>query len=344
MLRRNGPAFIIAILFAIGGAPSSAPAADSTLAAVRERGFLRCGTTENGRGVSTVEDDGRWVGFFPDLCRAIAAAALGDPDKVEFIHVSVTNRFDALREGAADLLSEAATWTLSRDSGLALTFPALAFFDGQGFMVHRSTGITSLTGLRGASVCVQRETTSIGNLRDYDRVQGLGLRILDFGTAEGAYAAFFSRQCMVVTDDAVSLAALRVTQAPEPADYPILPGLISKEPLGPVVRDGDAQWADIVRWTLLALIAAEELGVRAADADRLRTAGGAEARRLLGGEGDLGLQLGLDAGWALRAVRAVGNYGEVFERWLGPASALGLDRGYNRLWSQGGLLWAPPFR
>lgn len=322
----------------------AATAGAGTLEAVRERGTLRCGTTDNGQGLATIADSGRWVGFFPDICRAVAAAVLHEPERVEFFNLSVGNRLEALAEGAVDLLSEATTWTLGRDTELKLTFAGLAFFDGQGFMVHRSAGAHRLADLRGATVCVQTATTTIANLRDLDSVQRLGLRILEFETVDGSYTAFFNRHCTAVTDDSSALASMRYSRGPDPAAYTILPDVISKEPLSPVVRDDDPAWADIVRWVLLALIAAEEKDIRGADVERVSQTGDAEARRLLGGDGRLGEALGLDAKWAFRAIAAVGNYGELFERHLGRGSPLGLERGPNRLWKNGGLLWAPPVR
>lgn len=320
------------------------PADAGTLDVVRERGYLKCGVTESGSGLSSVEDSGEWIGMFPDVCRAIAAAVLGDKKHLEFIALSSANRFDGIRDGAADLLSETSTWTLARDTGMELTFAGLTLFDGQGFMVHNTAGAHNLADLRGASICVQAATTTIGNLRDYDRVHRLNFQVIEFQTTEGAYDAFFNRQCLAITDDASALASVRMSQAPNPKTYAILPEVISKEPLGPVVRDDDPQWADLVRWVLLALVAAEERDITAADAVRMRQSGDAEARRLLGSEGNLARFLKLDDEWALRAVQAVGNYGELFDRHLGRNSPLNLDRGPNKLWTHGGLLWAPPVR
>lgn len=315
-----------------------------TLDAVRDRGLLRCGTTDNGQGLATMEDSGRWIGFFPDICRAVAAAVLHEPERVEFFNLSVGNRLEAVAEGAVDLLSEATTWTLGRDAELKLTFTGLAFFDGQGFMVHRSAGASRLADLRGATVCVQTATTTIANLRDLDSIQKLGLKILEFETVDGSYTAFFNRHCTAVTDDSSALASMRHTRGPDPAAYVILPEVISKEPLAPVVRDDDPVWIDIVRWVLLALVAAEEKDIRGADVERLSQTGDAETRRLLGSEGRLGEALGLDPKWAYRAIAAAGNYGELFERHLGRGSPLRLERGPNRLWKNGGLMWAPPIR
>lgn len=335
---------LIALIVFVTAIAAAAPSHASTLDTVRDRGYLRCGTTENGRGLGTIEASGRWVGFFPDICRAIAAAVLGNPDYIEFINVSVGNRFDALRDGGVDLLSESSTWTLSRDGGLGLTFPALAVFDGQGFMVHESTGIKQLADLHGATICSQTATTTVANLRDYDRAHGMDFEIIEFSTMEGSYSAFFYRQCIAVSDDSTALASVRQTQAPNPADYRILPEIISKEPLGPVTRDDDAQWTDIVRWSVLVLIAAEEKGITAESLEQMKQEGNAEVRRLLGTDGEMGRFLGLDDGWAARAIAAGGNYGELFERHLGHGSPLNLDRGPNRPWTSGGVLWAPPIR
>lgn len=329
-----------ALLLLSAGFPLQA----GTLESVRERGTLRCGTTDSGRGLGTLEDTGRWGGFFPDLCRAVAAAVLNDPESVAFANLSTGNRFDALREGAIDVLSQAATWTATRDAGLRLSFVGLAYFDGQGFMVHRATGIHHPVELREARVCVKSSTTTIDNLREFDRRHHLGITVLSFESSDGAYTAFFNRHCLAITDDSSTLASMRQSRAPEPAAYQVLPEVISKEPLGLVVRDDDPAWADIVRWSVLALIEAEELGVRSVDVDHSSTATNSDVRRLLGLEGDLGRALGLDPLWAARAIRAVGHYGELFDRHLGNDSPLRIDRGLNRLWTHGGLLWSPPFR
>lgn len=315
-----------------------------TLDEVRQRGILQCGTTDNGVGLGTLDDGGRWIGFFPDLCRAVAAAALGDPDRVQFYALSVGNRFAALAEGAVDLLSEATTWTLGRDAAQRITFAGLAVFDGQGFMVHASSNLQRLADLRGATVCVQTATTTIANLRDISEAQRLSLRIMEFETVEGSYTAFFNRQCVAVTDDSTALASMRQSRGTDAAQYRLLPDVVSKEPLALAVRDDDPAWADAVRWTLFALIAAEELGVRGGDVERLRTAATGEVRRLLDDQGRLAEAIGLDRFWAARAIAAAGNYGELFERHLGRGSPLGLERGHNALWTRGGLMWAPPFR
>ncbi|MBI1206262.1 MAG: transporter substrate-binding domain-containing protein [Azospirillum sp.] len=325
-------------------APAVGTAVASTLDTVKQRGVLRCGITENGRGLATLDENGRWVGFFPDFCRAVATATSGSTENLEFVNVSVGNRFDALREGAVDLLAEASTWTLGRDAGLKLSFAGLYFFDGQGFLVHTSLHAGHINQLHGASVCVQTATTTVKNLADYDRLNNLGLKILAFETVEGTYAAFFSRQCQIVTDDSSALVSLRFTQAQDPAAYVLLPEIISKEPLSPVVRDDDPAWADIVRWVLFAMIAAEERGAHSGNVERVRDGSDPEMRRLLGREPGLGAVLGLDEDWGFRIIRDVGNYGEIFDRNLGQGSPLKLERGYNALWTKGGLLWAPPVR
>lgn len=324
--------------------PLSVAAWAGTLEAVKERGSVRCGITEEGRGLSTLDQTGKWVGFFPDFCRAVGAAVTGSADNVEFVYVSVGNRFDALREGAVDLLSEPSTWTLSRDAGMHITFVGLYFFDGQGLMAHRSVGAQQISDLRGATVCVQTHTTSVDNLIDFARSRDMRFKLMEFDTVEGSYSAFFNRQCQVITDDTSSLIAIRHTQSPDPTAYPLLPELISKEPLSPAVRDDDVVWADVVRWVLFALIGAEEMGVHSGNVDRQRDSSNAEIRRLLGRDPGMGEQLRLTDQWAANAIRQVGNYGEIFDRNLGQGSPLKLERGANKLWRQGGLLWAPPIR
>lgn len=330
--------------FALAGTPGANTGTAGTLEQVKERGSVRCGITEEGRGLSMLDQTGKWVGFFPDFCRAVAAAVTGSAENVEFVYVSVGNRFDALRDGAVDLLSEPSTWTLSRDIGLHLTFVGLYFFDGQGFMVHRSTGAQHLSDLREATVCVQTNTTSLDNLNDFSASHDMRFKLMKFDTVEGSYSAFFNRQCQAITDDTSSLSAIRLTQAPDPASYPLLSELISKEPLGPAVRDDDVMWADVVRWILFAIIAAEELGVHSGNVDRQRDGANAEIRRLLGQDPTTAEYLRLPHQWAYAAIKQVGNYGEIFERNLGQSSPLKLERGINKLWRQGGLLWAPPVR
>lgn len=318
-------------------------ASASTLDEVRARGVLRCGVTELGQLLSTINVEGHWIGFYSEFCRAVAAAATGRADDVDFVLVSIHDRFNVLRDGGIDLLAEASTWTLGRD-GAGLTFAGIYFMDAQGFIAHRASGLTTIDDLKGRKVCVQDNTTSIDNVREVNGVRGLGMEVKAFGTIEGAYAAFFGHQCDALSTDRMILASMRQLLAPNPEDYVLLPESISKEPIGPVVRENDARWEDAVRWTLFAMIAAEELGVTMANAEEQRRSGGREARRLLGGEPGVGSALGLSDDWAFQVIAQVGNYGEVFERSLGAKSLLKMERGVNQLWNRGGLLWAPPIR
>ncbi|MBF0305885.1 MAG: amino acid ABC transporter substrate-binding protein [Alphaproteobacteria bacterium] len=337
------PRMMIAVLSTLLTLAGQASAGDSTLDAVRARGVVRCGVTELGQLLSTMDLDGRWVGFYSDFCRAVAAATTGRAENVEFVLTSVSERFDLVRRGAIDLLSEASTWTMSRD-GDGLAFPGIYFMDGQAALVRRDTGFKSLADMKGRTVCVQDASTSIENLRDADAAQKLGLDIRPFATIEGAYEAFFARRCEALSTDAIILASMREFLAPNPAEYVLLPDRISKEPISPVVRENDSRWEDAVRWTLFALISAEELGVTSANAESMRATGSQEAKRLLGAVPGLGKRLGLDDAWAFRVIAQVGNYGEVFERSLGAKSAFKMQRGMNDLASRGGALWAPPVR
>ena len=313
-----------------------------TLSAVRDRGVLQCGITSTGIGLSEIDADGNWRGFFPDLCRALAAAIFGDSEAVEFVEIDFVIRFDALRDGAFDVLMSMTTWTSGRDSRLALAFTQTLLYDGQGFLAHRSLGATRLADLTEATVCVHDNTTTIANLRDLVAARFPGFQVLAFHSLEGGYAAFFSRQCDLLTLDRVGLLAQRLSWASEPEDYVLFPDIISREPLSPAVRQDDPLWFDIVQWTMFALIVAEEHGVDSTNVAEAREWDQPEVARLLGVEGTVGADLGLDADWAYQVIRQVGNYGEVFERTLG--SAIGMERGLNDLWTRGGLIYAPPFR
>lgn len=322
---------------------AAAAASASTLDTVRERGAVRCGVTELGQLLSTINVEGRWIGFYSEFCRAVAAATTGSADNVDFVLVAIQDRFKVVRDSDVDLLAEASTWTLARD-GEGLTFAGSYFMDSQGFLARRASGLNGLADMKGRKVCVQDNTTSIDNVREVNAVRGLGMEVKAFGTIEGAYAAFFGHQCDALSTDRMILASMRQLLAPNPDDYVLLPDRISKEPIGPVVRENDSRWEDAVRWTLFAMIAAEELGVTQANAAQQRGSGTGEARRLLGGTPGFGAKLGLPDDWAFNVVAQVGNYGEVFERSLGAQSLLKMERGLNDLWSRGGLLWAPPIR
>lgn len=318
--------------------------AETTLEKVRNEGMLKCGVTDAGVGLSEIDASGRWSGFFVDFCRAFGAAVLGRSDDVEIVQLNSQVRFDALRSGAVDVLSTNATWTATRDSSLGISFPATFYYDGQGFMAHRSIGGDSISQISSGSVCVMANTTTEKNLADMLTTTGQNLSPVSFKATPEMFSAFFNRRCDIMTTDRVALASQRASRAPDPADFIIYPDVISKEPLGPAVRSDDMQWFTIARWVVFATIAAEELGITSSNADVMRSQGAPEVRRLLGGEPGIGVSLGLDDGWAYRVIGELGNYGEIFDRHIGPASAVQLDRGLNAQWSKGGLMYAPPIR
>ncbi len=338
-----GAAAGAALLAALLLSPSGSPRAE-TLEDVRDRGLLRCGVSSSGVGLATVDDSGNWRGFFVDMCRALAAAVTGDADRVEFVETNSENRFAILRNGEVDVVMEGTTWTLQRDATFGVDFPAVYLFDGQGFVAHRAQGFARLSDLpAGVSVCVIEQTTTLRNLEDWMARTGLRLRLKRVRSTEGALSAFFNHHCDLYTGDRIGLYAQRLLKAPDRDDYVILPETISKEPLGPMVRLDERRWFDIVRWVFLCTVLAEEKGVTAANAARLREgAPDPEVRRLLGASPGVGWGLGLDDGWAFRVVTQVGNYGEIFARHLGTSSPLGIDRGLNGLWMNGGLHYAPP--
>ena len=321
------------------------PAAPSpTLKAVRARGTLRCGVNPELPGFAFRDNGGRWRGFNVDFCRALAAAVLGEPDKVTFVPLGNDERISALRSGKVDVLWRNTSWTFSRDAGDQLDMAAISYFDGQGFLVRRSLNLTSAVELNTAKICVQSNATSAQNLEDFFRSRGIAYTAMVFDSEEQTRAAYQADKCDALTADISALAAAR-SVLDDPGAHVILPDAISKEPLGPLVRQDDPAWTGIVRWTLDALILAEEHGVTKANAKEMKAGADPEARRLLG-EGGYGAMLGLDADWAYRAITAGGNYGEIFERDIGGGSALKLDRGLNALWNaqKPGLLYAPPMR
>lgn len=320
------------------------PAAATTLETVRARGELVCGINPNLPGFGVPDGQGSFKGLNADLCRAVAAAVLGDAGKVRFLPLTAPTRFTALQSGAVDVLMHNTTWTLSRDAGLGISLTGIDFYDGQAFMVHRGGKIASPADLAGASICMQQGSTAELNAADYFRARGIAFEPVTFADDDRAAQAFQSGRCDALTSDASALAATRLKLA-RPEEAETLPEIISKEPIGPAVRKGDDQWFDILRWTLFALIDAEDLGVTQADA-RTPTVSSTvpDVRRLLGAEGGLGKGLGLSDGWARAAVAAVGNYGEIFDRNLGAGSPLRLARGQNASWRKGGLMYAPPLR
>lgn len=315
-----------------------------TLEDVRERGAVNCGVTEGTLGFSSRDADGVHQGFDVEFCRALAAAIFDDTTAVDYIELSSANRFTALSAGQADVLYRTTTWTFTRDVDLKTNFVGVNYYDGQGFMVPADLGVTSALDLDGATVCIETGTTTELNLSDFFRVNTMVYTPLPVGGTTEAKALFEEGACDVYTTDSSALAGVRASLR-DPASYVILPEIVSKEPLGPTVRHGDDQWADIVRWVQNALVAAEEHGVTQGNAAELaQGTDNPSINRLLGSEGSLGEQLGLDSEWALRAILAVGNYGEVFERTIGENTPIGLARGLNAQYTKGGLQYSPPFR
>jgi general L-amino acid transport system substrate-binding protein len=295
-------------------------------------------------GFSIVDSKGEWTGLTTDFCRAVAAAVLGDAGKVKFVPLTPQQRFAALQSGDIDLLATLATWTLTRDASLGLLYAGVYFYDGQGFLVAKSVGIKSARELDGASVCTASGTTSELNLADYFHANKLAFKPVVFDSQNEARAAFFNGRCQALSADVSYLSSVRASDAPKPDDFVILPELISKEPLGPLVARDDLEWFSIVKWTLYVLIEAEEKGVTAANLDAMKASADPSIQRLLGVNGELGMKLGLDPTFAYRAIKKVGNYGEMFERNLGPKTPLRLERNLNDLWTRGGLMYAMPAR
>ncbi|TAK96131.1 MAG: amino acid ABC transporter substrate-binding protein [Aquabacterium sp.] len=318
--------------------------AGKTLDAVKQRGQLQCGVSTGVAGFSAPDAKGKWFGFDVDFCRAVAAAVLGDPDKVAYTALNAQQRFTALQSGQIDILSRNTSWTLTRDASLGLNFTAITYIDGQGFLVPKKLKVSSAKQLKNAQVCVQAGTTTEKNLADFSRANKLGIKPVVFDTYEAGFKALFAGRCQAYTADSSALASIRSKEAPNPDDYVVLPELISKEPLGPAVRRGDDDWFAIVKWTIFALQEAEELGITQANADQMKASADPAIQRLMGTGEDTGKLLGLDKAWAYKAVKAVGNYGEIFERHVGGQSPLKLPRGANRLWNQGGLIYPPPIR
>lgn len=318
--------------------------AGKTLDAVKQRGLVQCGVSTGVAGFSAPDNKGQWSGFDVDVCRAVAAAVLGDAGKIKFVPLNAQQRFTALQSGQVDVLSRNTSWTLTRDASLGLHFTAITYFDGQGFLLPKKLKVNSAKQLKNAQVCVQSGTTTEKNLADYSKANKLGVKPVVFDTYDASLKAFFAGRCQAFTADASALASIRNKEAPNPDDYVILPELISKEPLGPLVRRGDDEWFAIVKWTIYAMQEAEEMGLTRANIDKMKASDDPAIQRLLGGGEDMGKLLGLDQQWAYRIVKHVGNYGEVFERNVGAQSVLKLPRGFNKLWNQGGLIYAPPVR
>ena len=336
---------IASALLALGLTASVLPAQaqTTTLTSVKNRGNLVCGVSPGLAGFGIPDAKGEWVGIDVDLCRAISAAIFNDPMKVKFTPLSSKDRFTALQSGEVDLLSRTSTWTMSRDTTLGLTFAGVNFYDGQAFLVQKKLGIDSAKKLDGASICLQQGTTTELNVADYFRKNKIKYEPVTFDKGDEAIKAFESGRCDALTDDSSALYALKLKLV-KPEDAIVLPELISKEPLGPVVRSSDVQWFNLVKWTLDAMLNAEELGVTQANVDAMLKSDNPEIRRLLGAEGKFGDGIGLSNDWVYRIVKHVGNYGESYERSVGQGSELKIARGKNALWTEGGLHYSPPIR
>ncbi|MCC0003193.1 MAG: amino acid ABC transporter substrate-binding protein [Methylobacteriaceae bacterium] len=317
--------------------------AGPTLDQVKKRGELVCGSNPGIAGFGLPDDKGQWKGFDIDFCRAVAAAVFNDPTKVRFVPLSAKDRFTALQSGEIDVLSRNTTWTLSREAGQGFEFGPVTYYDGQGFMVRKKLNINSALELNGASICVQQGTTTELNLADYFRSHDMKYESVVFATADEALKAYDTGRCDVFTSDMSQLYGER-TKLSRPDDNVVLPEVISKEPLGPVVRQGDDQWFNLIKWTHYAMVTAEELGVTSKNVDDKLKSTNPEVKRLLGAEGNFGAMLGVSQDWAYRIVKLVGNYGEVFERNVGQESKLKIARGLNSLWTKHGLQYAPPIR
>jgi general L-amino acid transport system substrate-binding protein len=317
--------------------------AGKTLDSIKSRGQLVCGVNTGLAGFSQADSNGNWSGLDVDYCKAMAAAILGDAGKVKYVPLNAQQRFTALQSGEIDVLARNTTNTMSRDASLGLHFVGVNYYDGQGFMVKKGK-ITSAKQLKGATVCVQSGTTTEKNLTDFSRANKLNIKPVVFEKVEAATGAYFSGRCQAYTTDASGLASVRAKEAKVPTDHVVLPDLISKEPLGPMVRRGDDELFGIAKWVLNGLIEAEEYGITQANVDTIKSNGDPQVGRLLGATEDLGKHIGLDKEWLARAVKAVGNYGESFERNVGPKTAINLPRGKNNLWTKGGLMYAAPAR
>lgn len=337
----------MATAIAVAGTFMATPALaqSSTLQQIRDRGNLLCGINTGLVGFAFTDEQGNWQGFDVALCKAIAAAVLGDPNAVQYVNLTGRTRFTALASGEVDVLSRNTTWTLTRDVDLKFTFAGINYYDGQGFIVPRSLGVTSALELDGATVCIQTGTTTELNLADFFRANNMSYEPVPIETNTEAQQRYLAEACDAYTTDRSGLAATRAA-FPNPRDHIILPETISKEPLGPLVRHGDEEWSDIVRWVLNALIIAEEKGITKDNVKELAETGSddPETARLLGTEGNYGAMMGLEPDWAVNAIAAVGNYGELFDEFLGPDTDVGLERGLNALYTDGGILYAPPFR
>jgi general L-amino acid transport system substrate-binding protein len=333
----------LVLTLALGAGLSAEAATAQTLKTVKERGMLSCGVSQGLPGFSNPDDKGNWTGLDVDICRAVAAAIFDDPTKVKFVPLSAKDRFTALQSGEIDVLSRNTTWTLSRDTSLGANFTGVTYYDGQGFLVKKSLKVNSALELNSASVCVQTGTTTEQNLADYFKSNNMKYEVIAFGSNDEAVKAYESGRCDVFTTDVSGLYADRLKLA-SPADHAVLPEVISKEPLGPMVRHGDDQWFDLVKWTLFAMVDAEELGITQKNVDDMAKSDKPELKRVFGSDGNFGESLGVTKEWVSRIIKAVGNYGESFDRNVGDGSPIKIKRGLNALWNKGGLQYAPPIR
>jgi general L-amino acid transport system substrate-binding protein len=334
----------LGVIAAAGAVAIMSVAANAgTLDDVKKKGMLSCGVSTGLPGFSLPDKTNKWSGLDVDVCRAVAAAVLGSAQKVKFTPLTAKERFTALQSGEIDILSRNTTWTHTRDTSLGLNFAGVTYYDGQGFMVSKKLGVKSVKELSGAAVCIQAGTTTELNLADYFRLHGLKYKSVVFDTSDQSIKGFESGRCDVLTSDQSQLYALR-TKLAKPGNAIVLPEIISKEPLGPVVRQGDDQWFNIVKWTINALINAEEFGITSKNAASMKSSKNPSVQRLLGTKDDMGKKLGLSNDWAANAIMQVGNYSEIFERNVGKGTPLNIARGVNALWSQGGILYAPPIR
>jgi general L-amino acid transport system substrate-binding protein len=332
-------------LLAIGTLAALPAMAGKTIDVIKARGQLVCGVNPSLPGFSAADSQGVWAGLDVDVCKAIAASLLGDAGKIKWTPLNASQRFAVLQSGEIDILSRNTTWTLTRDASLGLHFTGVTYYDGQGFMVPSKGKIKNAKQLKGATVCVQSGTTTEKNLSDFSKANNLAIKPVVFDTQEATNKAYFAGRCQAYTTDASGLASVRNKEASKPEDHLILPELISKEPLGPSVRRGDDEFFAIAKWVVFALIEAEEYGITQANVDDMKAnSKDPVVQRILGTSEDTGKLLGLDKDWAYRAIKATGNYGEIFERNVGPKSALKLPRGANNLWSKGGFMYAPPVR
>jgi general L-amino acid transport system substrate-binding protein len=329
----------LAVLLTLTAGTKAHP--QTTVRAVVKKGFIQCGVNTGLAGFSQPDSKGEWRGIDIDLCRAVAAALLADARKVRFTPLNAQQRFTALQSGEIDVLSRNTSWTIARDAGLGINFVGINYYDGQGFMIAKKRNIRSAAQLTGAAVCVQPGTTTELNLADYFRAKKMKFKPVVIEKLEEVLNAYFAGRCDVFTTDVSGLIAARASRAADPADHVILPEVISKEPLGPAVRHGDDQWFDLVKWSLFAMIDAEELGLTSKTIDQEGKSTDPVVQRFAGATGEFGKMLGIDKRWAYNIIKQVGNYGESFERNLAP---LGVPRGINKLWNQGGLMYAPPLR